>query len=179
MKSCAKKAQAGFTLLEILLVIVMLAVTAAMVVPSIQISGGSVAEESNRLRLIMHFAADEAQLTGAPIRALLKKDEYSFEIWQQEKKNGEWFTLDDTQFKAYALPQSIQILNIEQAVNYMSSFTLSEGDILKEDILGYILFFPDGTLSAMNIQVGNEEEMRVLEIRPGPSGIRLRKSDEY
>ena len=158
--------------------IVMLAVTAAMVVPSIQVSGGSVAEEANRMRLIMRFAADEAQLTGAPIRAMLKKDEYSFETWQQGLGKGEWFMLADAQFKAYILPQDIQILTIEQAVNYTNTFALDEDEVAKEDILGYILFLPDGTLSQFNIRLGNEEDTRVLEIRPGPSGIRVKKEGE-
>ena len=158
--------------------IVMLAVTAAMVVPSIQTSGGSVADEAERMRIIMRLAADEAQLTGAPMRAILKKDEYSFEVWQQGKENGEWFALGDTQFRAYVLPQNINILTIEQAVNYTNSFALDEGEVAKENILGYILFLPDGTLSQLNIRLGNAEETRVLEVRPGPQGIRLKSQDE-
>ncbi len=156
----------------------MLAITAAMVVPSIQTSGGSVADEAERMQIMMRLAADEAQLTGAPMRAILKKDECSFEVWQQGKENGEWVVLSDTQFRAYVLPQNINILAIKQAVNYTNSFALDEGEVVKEDILGYILFLPDGTLSQLNIRLGNAEETRVLEVRPGPQGIRIKPQDE-
>jgi len=184
-----QQTQAGFTLLEILLVIVMIAVTAAMVVPSISsISGGDIDEESARLRSVLAFALEEAQLSGQPIRWLAKKDGWSFEAWvetfaKKEGNQASWQALAEPPLQPYTLPEHIVIQRIDQAGDsfYESAFDTSASQAQdKTQILGMVLLLPDGTTSQSNIYLSDDnEQQKVLEVRPGPAGIRIKKEGEY
>jgi type II secretion system protein H len=180
--------QAGFTLLEILLVIVMIAVTAAMVVPSISsIAGGDIDEESSHLRSVMAFALEESQLSGQPIRWLARKDGWSFEAWVEsfgkKDKKASWQALAEPPLEPYTLPEDIVIQRIDQAGDaaYASAFDVtSSGNQDESPILGVILLLPDGTTSQSNVYLEDESnQQKILQVRPGPAGIRLKKEGEY
>ncbi|MDX8384429.1 MAG: type II secretion system protein [Ghiorsea sp.] len=172
--------QAGFTLLEILLVIVMIAVTSAMVVPSISnVSQGSVSEEAKRLRLIMRLAMEESQLSGLPLRWLATEKNWSFEVYDA---SGEWLTFDEPPLTAYQLPQGVRISQVEQAGDFFLDMG-DKSDAQADVIVGMVLLLPDGTTSQSNIQLEGEAngqtkgaEIGRLQIRPGPAGIRLQPS---
>ncbi len=195
--------QEGFTLLEILLVIVMIAVTAAMVVPSISnISQGEIKEESNRLRLVLSYALEEAQLSGNPIRWRATKDGWSFETYIEDRKQNQqnnsqnnqnrlpdlnkkmmWQALGEPPLEEYLLPQGIIITQVEQAGEFFADALLEDDIGLdergKEPTIGMLLLLPDGTTSLTNVSLQDEDEnISVLEVRPGPAGIRLKKEGE-
>jgi len=180
------KAQAGFTLLEILLVIVMIAVTSAMVVPSMFVANISVADESDRLRLVMRLAMEESQLTGMPLRWIGRQHGWSFETLVESPsvdgetvlKEHEWLPFSDPPLEAYQLPEYIKIDQIEQVTDFVFDIEVKDGQAKTDEqpVLGVVLILPDGTVSPSNIYLKEEEqtESTVLEVRPGPSGIRLR-----
>ena len=169
--------QAGFTLLEILLVIVMIALTSAMVVPSISnVSQGSVSEESKRLRLIMRLAMEESQLSGVPLRWLATEKGWSFEAYGED---GEWLAFDEPPLTPYRLPQGVRISQVEQAGDFFLDMG-EQKDAEEDAIVGMVLLLPDGTTSQSNILLegegngqGGSAESGHLQIRPGPAGIRL------
>jgi len=173
-------AQAGFTLLEILLVIVMIALTSAMVVPSISSVGqGSVADESKRLRLIMRLAMEESQLSGMPMRWLARKNSWSFEVYEA---SGKWIAFDEPPLTTYQLPRGVSIAEISQAGDFSLDMESEQGRLDDaEPIVGMVLLLPDGTTSQSNIKLigeGDAGESGHLEIRPGPAGIRLKENTQ-
>ena len=188
------RSQAGFTLLEILLVIVMIAVTSAMIVPSIQISGASVMDETKRLRAVMRYAMEESQLSGVPIRWSGTKRGWHFEYLEKTKDSFQWLPFEDAPVETYALADGIVIVDVEQA----GEFTLDIPQKLKEKntsqenkagktkkeaepVIGTVLLLPDGTTSQSNIKLTDEDDeamQATLEVRPGPAGIKILKETE-
>jgi len=171
----------------------MLAVTSAMVVPSITLVGqGDLKEESSRLRLVLAYALDEAQLSGYPIRWVATKSGWSFEVYTEERKQKStlnldrkitWQALSEKPLETYDLPQGITITQVEQAGDFFAdSLFLTEDTEKGEDKepkVGVVLLLPDGTTSQSNVYLQNEEEIiAVVEVRPGPTGIRMKKAVE-
>ena len=170
----------------------MIAVTSAMVVPSISnISQGDIKEESNRLRSVLAYALEEAQLSGLPIRFLATKQGWSFESYIEPRRKKDdiivveqtpkWQALAQPPLAEYILPDGIDISQIEQVsdVEYEALTTTDNQKNKKEPVLGVILLLPDGTTSISNIYLKDEEEKQVvLEVRPGPAGIRMKKEGE-
>ncbi len=100
---------AGFTLIEILVVIVIMAVMAAFVVPSfVSLNRGSLDDEARRLVRVLKISADESILTGRMIRWLATEHAYYFET-QDEK--GHWQSLNEAPYQRYELPDDIVILS--------------------------------------------------------------------
>ncbi len=175
--------QSGFTLLEILLVIVIIAVTAAMIVPSISSVGlGSVADESKRLRLVLRLAMDETQLSGQPLRWLATTDGWSFEVF--DGQTGEWSSFQEEPLNAYTLPAGVRIMDVNQAADFALDMQLEVSDDADaKPVIGLVLLLPDGTTSQSNIRLVGEADndaglVGQLEVRPGPSGIRLKPITE-
>ncbi len=187
-----QQAQVGFTLLEILLVMVMIAVTAAMIVPSISsISQGDVDDEARHLRWVLTYALEEAQLSGLPIRFVMTKQGWFFESYMipartrdginSIEQKPKWQPLEQPPLVAYTLPDGIEVSRVEQAgdVEYgeLTSTNHQQG---RKTVLGMVLLLPDGTTSISNIYLRNKDEKQVaLEVRPGPAGMRVKKEAEY
>ncbi|MCF6208540.1 MAG: prepilin-type N-terminal cleavage/methylation domain-containing protein, partial [Ghiorsea sp.] len=133
-----QQTQAGFTLLEILLVIVMIAVTSAMVVPSLNIMGASLEDESKRLQSTLRFAIQEAQLSGEPLRWVATEHAWYFEVLQSKGSNQglqdllpnsytnntfeeptyAWISYEDTPLTTYNLPAPLRIQAVEKAIDF-------------------------------------------------------------
>ena len=62
----------------------MIAVTAAMVVPSLDLTGASIEDESKRLQSTLRFAMQEAQLSAEPLRWVATKHGWYFEVLMQD-----------------------------------------------------------------------------------------------
>ena len=172
----------------------MIAVTSAMIVPSISsIGGADIDEESDHLRSVLSYALEEAQLSGQPIRWLAKKDGWSFEAWvesfgKKEANKASWQPLGEPPLASYILPEGIIIQQVDQAGDaaYESAFDLNSNPSSSSDkdnqepLLGVVLLLPDGTTSQSNIYLVDEfEKTKILQVRPGPAGIRLKKEGEY
>jgi len=178
-----KSAQAGFTLLEILLVIVMIAITSAMIVPSIQMSGATLEEEANRLRLVMRFAMEQSQFSGMPIRWVGTQYGWHFEYLEQGDESYTWSPYEDSPIGTYDLADGIII----QDVNHSGELVLGVKTIAAEkkndeqSEVGIVLLLPDGTTSLSDIRLADEHDesnVATLEVRPGPAGIRIKKQIE-
>ncbi|MDQ6988632.1 MAG: prepilin-type N-terminal cleavage/methylation domain-containing protein [Mariprofundaceae bacterium] len=173
----AQHAESGFTLLEILLVIVIVAVTAAMVVPSISLVGmGSVQDEAKRLRLTMRLAMEESQLSGQPLRWLATEHTWSFEVFSLD--DGKWSAFEEPPLSTYQLPQGVRIMSVQQAGDFALDMVVEREGADDAPIVGMVLLLPDGTTSQSNVRLEGEgdgdDEVRQLQIRPGPAGIRLK-----
>ncbi|MDX8388428.1 MAG: type II secretion system protein [Ghiorsea sp.] len=188
-------AQAGFTLLEILLVIVMIAITSAMIVPSISlVSQGSVEDEAQRLRSVIRYAMEESQLSGMPLRWLATKDGWFFESLEQTngtqtegkrvvgiKTEGkaEWLAYESPPLETYSLPENVSIESVRQASDFILNMEVKSAENGKEAVvvIGMVLLLPDGTTSQSDIHLISEDAKQVLEVRPGPAGVKFKKPE--
>nr|WP_038250192.1 GspH/FimT family protein [Ghiorsea bivora] len=183
----------------------MIAVTSAMVVPSLDISGASLEDESDRLQSTLRFASQEAQLSGQPLRWVATKTGWHFEVLlsdkQQQQNQGfdalsptlpttayiepsyTWEIYEEPPLQTYQLPAPLIIQAVEQAIEFdfgVEVKSKAQGKE-KEPILGQVLFLPDGTTSLSDIILASEDETVkpiVLRVRPGPAGIHLKKEGE-
>jgi general secretion pathway protein H len=108
MKSCAVKPCRGFTLVEILIVMIIVGVMASMAVLAI---GGDphqqLKQEAQRIRLVLQLAADEALLQGQEYGLKLARESYQVVQFDDEKE--EWAEAPLEAFDAYQLPNDITL----------------------------------------------------------------------
>lgn len=176
--------QGGFTLLEIMLVLAIMVVAIAIVVPRF-FSGftASLDDEGRRLQQVMQLAADEADVSGVPLRWIAMPDTYRFERWGDD---GKWQAMERLPFEPYRLPAGIEIA----AVSHSGISGMLRTDLIPQGAdgrsvssvasIGEVLFFPGGSLTDADVELhrpdaeaGAKQESRRLLVRPGPGGVRL------
>lgn len=162
----------GYTLLEILLVIVILSVTTMMVAPSfISVSSPSLRDEANRLVKIVRFASDEVMLSGWPLRLVLQKKGYMFEAPDGE---GVWKVASDQFYSSYQLQEPFVIDELRPANGKQeSSRSEKRGD---EQVVGRVVLLPTGIQTTSEIVLAEHETRMTILIQPGPNGIRIAES---
>ncbi len=83
-----KRAARGFTLIEIMVVMVILGITMALVSVNFSQDDGKVlTEEANRLAALLEHAQNEAMITGNAIAWSAQEGKYQF--WNRDK-DGKW-----------------------------------------------------------------------------------------
>lgn len=179
----AHSSEAGFTLLEILLVVTLIVIVTAMVAPSfISMSGASIDDEVRRVQQVLRLAAEESQLTGVPVRMVVFKNGYRFEQLVDQPpapgsdvKEQKWMDLGEPPFTEYQLGDGIEVGEIRFSGSLppdVENEPVKEGE---EQPIGRLNFWPDGMLDAADLILLAPElnEQRTLQLRSGPGGIRL------
>lgn len=161
----------GFTLLEILLVILILSVTTMMVAPSfISFSSPGLQQEAKRMVQILRLASEESMLSGRALRLSVLQESYRFET---PASDGTWLRVEDKLYSPYHLPSSFQFTAIrpEQSLDHMG-----RGDD-EEPLIGHINILPDGFRRASELTLAKGEKRVVILIQPGPDGVRIQDHD--
>jgi len=103
----------GFTLLELMLVLVVMAVVASFVLPNLfQPAGAALDDSARRMVRLLHLAAEEAQLRGTSLRFNAKSDRYTFELAGDD---GQWQMLSEAPFAERILPEGVSISEVKLA----------------------------------------------------------------
>jgi general secretion pathway protein H len=161
----------GFTLLEIMLVLLIVAVTAALVVPRMFHNPLEQLEnESRRLQKSLQLAEQEATLTGYPIRWSGYPDRYTF---QEADEKGVWRAKNDGKvFAPHHLAQGVHIGEVRtEELDQALRFTGKSPKENEEPSLGRIVILPDGMLTITDIVLVTEGGGETIHVRPGPKGI--------
>ncbi len=165
----------GFTLIEILLVIVIVTVLSAMVIPSFfSATGASVEGEARSMQKILRIASDEAQLGGKLMRCSVYNNHLSFE---QASADGHWHNLADPLFQAYAIHAPVFI---EKAyLNGDVSLKLSSSNQEKPPLARFYLW-PDGRVSTGRIRLASHASsaMLMIQLASGAGGIHILTREE-
>ena len=185
----ARSAPYGFTLLEIMLVLAIMAIAVVLVVPDfLSGSSASLDDESRRLQVALSLAAEDAQVYGVPVRWSATAHAYRFEKWDAA---GKWDAVLQGPLKPHALPSGVGIAGVRQGQAAYPAAVMSPSDTAAsttnadggEPALGQVLFWPDGSLTMADIELVRDvagsqkpEDSRVLRLRPGPGGIRMAKA---
>jgi len=168
--------ESGFTLLEILLVIVIMAVTSMMVAPSyFSAISVSVDDEASRLAQAMRLASEESTLSGKVFRVRFRQHSYQFQTADQA---GVWHTLQKPPYEEYKLAKGIQIIEVRPSVPLTE--TTDKGKAGAEAVLADVLFAPEGISKIANIILDTEPpgaHPLTIQLRPGPGGIAVKKNE--
>ncbi len=162
---------AGFTLLEILLVLSIMAIAAAIVAPSFFSSAAyAPKDEGQRLVQLLRMVGDESTLSGEAHRLLLFQHGYKV---QKQDDMGQWHTLDDDTFAPYHFASGIILQSLlPEKILPDDVQELRLGD---EVVKGVLLFGMTGRGVLADLRFSDADGNEVLHIvlRPGPGGIYL------
>ncbi|MFQ5345723.1 MAG: Tfp pilus assembly protein FimT/FimU [Mariprofundus sp.] len=167
--------ESGFTLLEIILVIVIMAVTSMMVAPSyFSTVSASLDDEGKRLAQVLRLASEEATLSGNIFRVRFRQHGYQFQFSDRE---GVWQTLQESPYQTYHLPEGFQIVEIRPSLPL--SEDMDKEKTGEEAVLADLLLQPGGVRKIANIILSTEPDdgQLTVQLRPGPGGIAVKKDD--
>jgi len=174
----------GFTLLELMLVLVVMAVVASYVLPNLfQPSNAALDDSSRRLVRLLHLAGEEAQLRGTALRLNAWSDHYAFEL---AADGGQWQPLSEAPFASQTLPGGVSISEVKLAdgVQFYGGVSAlptpaegwpqgADGKAIENSPLGSIMLMPDGMLTLADMTLHAASADVRIELRPGPGGIRM------
>jgi len=177
MNRATGKNDAGFTLLEILLVIVIMAVTSMMVVPSyFSAASVSIDDVAKRLAQVLRLASEEATLSGNTFRVRFRQHSYQFQSADQE---GAWQTLQERPYQPNQFPEGVQIVEIRPEMPLTEDV---DGDMKgSEAVLADVLLRPEGIGQVADIVLAVDPadgQQLIVRLRPGPGGIDVEKTSD-
>lgn len=155
----------GFTLLEILLVLAIIAVVSALVVPNYLAGvGQNLHDEARRLARLLQLASEEAELTGNLLRWTAYSQRYEFAMPNAE---GEWRRLHRQPFQARDLPAGIRIVALQRQDRSAPVHRR------EKDYRGEVIFYPNGLVDEAELRLAQGREQVVIRLQPGMGGIRV------
>jgi general secretion pathway protein H len=112
--TCARRTAAGFTLLELLVVMVIIGIMAAMMTLSVGVATqeGTAEQEINRLENLVRLASEDAVMNGRELGLTFYETEYEFSAYDPETG---WLPLaEEEPFEVHRFPpESVVDLQIE------------------------------------------------------------------
>ncbi|MDF1577697.1 MAG: type II secretion system minor pseudopilin GspH [Desulfurivibrionaceae bacterium] len=159
-------ATAGFSLLEILVVLVIIAILISFAAVTFDSEQEKLAEEGNRLAALMKLAAEEAIMNSREHRVVFTSDGYLFE----KLVDGEWRGFEEGLYRRRVLPEDFSfhmtLANREialdagdgEAGNRTAVLFLSSGEVTPFELL-------IRGVSGLEITVGNRSG--VIEVDHG------------
>jgi len=102
----------GFTLLEVLVVLVIIGVVIGFAVLSVDTGPAGLHRESTRLASLLELSAEQAVMNGQEYRVILHRHDYAFEL----RRDGKWQGSDDEMLRPRQLPEgmALEVLLEEQ-----------------------------------------------------------------
>lgn len=170
--SCRRHLQSGFTLLEILLVLVLIAVIAGLAMLSV--GGGDhrrLHAEALRLKTVIVESADEALLQGSDLGLVF--DETGYQVEYFDHKEGSWMPLTEKLFGHHEWPVGISVTMTLDGEDFDESALQQQAE--DSDLDGpQLLFLSSGEASPFTIEFNSiDKEQRARLVSDGVSGVWL------
>lgn len=140
---CVKSA--GFTLLEILVVLVIISIVIGFVSITVDTEPEKLANEGDRLTALMRLASEEAIMNSREYRAVFRAKSYAFE----KLSGGEWQEISDGVFRPRELPGNFTF----DITSGIPPETLNSGRSEKARILAAIMLLSSGEVTPFELVV--------------------------
>lgn len=152
-------ASAGFTLLEITLVIVIISIVIMIVLPRLRDTGkAEMQSQAHRLQMIFRLLRSEAVLNGAAYRLNYDLDRESYWVTPDEG------TVDLAEF-ASSFGSLVRDTQIKEPVEIMDvELPMLAGKIAQGQI--FTVFYPDGNVDMTVIHIGDGKQAYTLYVNP-------------
>ncbi len=159
-RSNERHPQAGFTLIEVGLVLLIIAAVVALVVPRLRDQGrAELMSETRKLAATFRFLQQEAILNGRVYRLNFDLDQQRYFVTQAEGDDA-FQPTTGILARDVVLPSTVQIADIDMP---MSFGKLYEG-------VGVTHFFPDGFVEPTVVHLDNGHEAYTLYVPNGLTG---------
>ena len=170
-------AESGFTLLEIMLVIVIIAVSSMMIAPSFfSASSVSIDDEAERLVKLLRLGQEEALLSGQMFRISFRNHSYAF---QSATAGSEWQSMHDQPYQEHQLSEGVRIAELRPQLPLTEdSEGKSEAEEEVEAVIAYLQLSAEESRQIVDIVLTEESgksRQVVIQFRPEPGGIRIEK----
>jgi len=169
----AKACERGFTLIEIVLVIVIMSVMTMIIAPSFfSATARTAQQETRRLAQVLRLAADESVLTGRPIRWSARAHGYSFESPDMEQA---WQLLSEQPFNSYELPAGIRIAEVQPVDTSLVEKPDEKGG---EPVMARLILLPEGISQPATVVLADQDgagDRVTIRLKPGPGGVSIDK----
>ncbi len=138
-------APGGFTLLEVLVVLVIIGIVVGFAVLSVDTRPEELRREGNRLASLLELTAEEAVMNGREYRVILHRHGYAFELLQ----DGKWLGSEDEMLRARELPDGMGL----ELVLENQPQQLSDSDAPEQSEPVALLLLSSGEISPFELTV--------------------------
>lgn len=174
--ACARVRTRGFTLLEIMVVIVIIAVIVSLAVISLGDNAGRrLDEEARRVRTLVRLAADEAVLQGQEIGVAITADGYEFQVY--DDRTRQWARMpSDRVFRPRRMPDGVTLELFLDDQALVLPVADADADRDDEDSAGPVLPQPQllllssGEITPFELEIAMDDVDRKVLLRGSPNG---------
>lgn len=147
-----KQKNKGFTLLELLVVVVLLGIVSSFAVLSLNIVGleTELEQETKKIHALINLAKEEAIIQAQEIALVVGKKNYYFQYYDWDKKD--WFEKEDKVFRQRKIHEGLKIYLESQTEKIISK---KEDD---EEKLNRAFFLSSGEQSEFIVKISIREE---------------------
>ena len=153
-RSKASCATGGFTLLEVLVVLVIISVIVGLAVLAIDTGPEELRREGSRIASLLELASEEAVMNGRECRVVLRRHGYAFELLHE----GKWQASEDELFRPRQLPNdiSLQLFLENEAVE------LNDENDLETAKSGALLLLSSGDITPFELTVSGAATGKII-----------------